>query len=338
MATFHLGVDIAKASFVAALWQDGKTGILGEFANTPTGSEALAKRLLEVTEAKPGDSIHLVLEPTGGYELALALFAYERGWLVSLPNPRHFRDWAKGLGQRAKTDHQDARLLARYGAERKPLPWKPLAAEVSELESLLGRKEEIEEALQRERNRMQALSGRAGVAAPTLESLQESIGFLEQALGKVEEAIKAHLKGHASLRQHAKRLRQVPGIGEKSVLRLLVLLARFDTLTGGVGGAKQLVAYAGLDPTTHESGTSVRGRRTISRMGNRKIRPLLYMCALGGISGENDLRRFHQGLIDRGKAAKVALTASARKILVWAWAVFRSQSDYRPQAITPSVA
>jgi len=334
----YLGVDIAKCTFVAAVWRGESPALLGEFPNTPDGFERLADAVADETLAPPDAGIHLVLEPTGGYELLLALFAYQRGWRVSLPNPKQLRDWANGLGQRAKTDKQDALLLARYAAERKPLPWKPLAAAVSELESLLERRRELEQMLQQERNRRQALSGRPGVAAGVPTSVHELIDFLEGALQKVEEAIKGHLKQHQSLRQQAKRLRQVPGVGERNVLPLLVLLCRFETLTDGQGQAKQLVAYAGLDPQTHESGTSVRGRRTISRRGNRTIRPLLYMSALGGVSGKNALRAFYKRLLGRGKAEKVALTACARKILVWAWAVHRDQTDFRKQPADAAVA
>jgi transposase len=70
--------------------------------------------MAEVTAAET--VVHLVVEPTGDYQLALVAFAYEQEWQVSLPNPKQVRDWAKGMGQRAKTDAQDARLLARYGA------------------------------------------------------------------------------------------------------------------------------------------------------------------------------------------------------------------------------
>lgn len=338
MPGIYLGVDIAKSSFVAALWRGESAERIGEFQNTPEGFEQWVGAVARVAEVPLQAGVHLVLEPTGGYELPLARFAYERGFQVSLPNPKQLRDWANGLGQRAKTDTQDALLLARFAAERKPLPWRPLAAEVSELESLLERRRDLEQMLQQERNRQQAVTGRPGVAARVPASVQEVIDALEGALQKVEEAIKAHLKQHKSLRQQAKRLRTVPGVGERNVLPLLVLLCRFATLTDGQGEAKQLVAYAGLDPKTHESGTSVRGRRTISRMGNRAIRPLLYMSALGGVSGKNALRVFYERLVGRGKAAKLALIACARKILVWAWAVHRDRTDFRKQPADAAVA
>jgi transposase len=324
-----VGIDIAKRTFVAALWHGDTGQELGEFPNTPAGFAQWLQATQQATGSLPGDAWSLVLEPTGGYELAFALFAYEQGIRVSRPNPKQVRDFARGLGQRAKTDRLDALLLARYAAERKPSRWAPLAREVSELESLLERQRELEAMVAQERRRQQALARRPGVAARVPESLQQVIESLEGALKEVQEAIREQLEQHPQLQAEAKQLQQVPGVGARNVRWLLVLVRRWHTLTEGKGAAKGLVAFAGLDPRTHESGTSVRGRGRISRMGDRRIRPQLYMGALGGVKGNNPLRAFYQRLVKKGKAKKLALVACARKILVWAWAVYRDQTEFR---------
>lgn len=331
MERWSLGVDVAKETLVAACWHGERGQRLGEFPNTPAGFAQLQAAVQQASEGAPAGAIHLVLEPTAGYELPLALFGVEHGWLVSRPNPKQVRDWAKGLGQRAKTDREDALLLARYGAERKPPRWLPLASEVSELESLLTRQRELEEMLGQERRRLEAFRVRPGVSPQVPRSVERLINQLEEAREEVRTAIEGHLKQHRQLKAQAKQLRSVPGVGAKSVLPLLVLLHRWHTLTEGQGAPKGLVAFAGLDPTTHESGTSVRGSRRITRQGNRQIRPRLYRAALGGVKGDNALRVFYQRLVGRGKRKKVALVAAARKILVWAWAVFRDQVDFLPR-------
>lgn len=333
-----VGADIAKATFAAACWEAGRGRSLGEFANNPTGFEQLRQRVAQIVPAGQAASVHLILEPTGGYELGLAGFALAQGWRVSLPNPRHVRDFAKGLGQRAKTDKQDALLLARYGAERQPPPWAPLPRAVSELESLLQRQGELEQMLRQERSRQQGLAGRPGVAPSVLPNVGQVIEALERALEQVEAAVQEHLKQQPELAEQARQLRAVPGVGARSVLPLLVLLHRWQALTRGAGTAKKLTAYAGLDPLTHQSGTSVRGRETISRMGDRQMRARLYMCALGGVKGKNALREYYQRLLGRGKAKKVALVAASRKILIWAWAVFRDHVSFQAEKALPQAA
>jgi transposase len=336
--TVHLGVDIAKESFEVARWRGEAGETWGQFPNSPEGFAQLATRLQQAVEGSEETQLHLVLEPTGGYELPLALFARERGYAVSRPNPKQVREFARSLGQRAKTDRQDAVMLARYGAERNPKQWAPLASEVSELESLLSRQRELEQMLGQERRRLQRLTGRPGVASHVPRTIASTIEHLEKTLAKGEEDIAAHLARHPHLLEAAKRLRSVPGVGKRNVLWLLVLCARWETLTQGTGTAKSLTAFVGLDPSTHESGTSVRGRRSISRQGDGGLRALLYMSALGAIRGTNALHQFYHRLVGRGKAKKAALVAASRKILVWAWAVYRDQAEFRPPACQAELA
>jgi transposase len=141
------------------------------------------------------------------------------------------------------------------------------------------------------------------------------------------------LQRHAALAAAVRRLKTVPGVGAKTVVPLLVLLYRWQVLTNGQGSAKGLTAYVGLDPQPYESGTSVRKPATISRMGDRVLRRKLYMGALGGIRGQNPLRAFYQRLVGRGKQKRVALVAAERKLLVWAWKVFQTQTDFDPAKV-----
>jgi transposase len=337
MAALTVGIDIAKASFAAALWLDGTGQPLGTFPNTATGLAALADAVLPVQRRRGARLVQLVVEPTGGYELALATFALQQGWRVAMPNPKQVREWARGLGRRAKTDAQDALLLARFGADR-PLPaWAPLSVAVGELESLLHRKDDLEKLLRQERNRAGALAARPTVADVVAASVAQVIASLEQALATIDAAIHAHLAEQPALRREAQLLQSVPGIGPTNAPWLLVLLHRWSVRTAGRGRAKGLVASVGLDPRPFESGSSVRRRATISRMGATQLRRRLFMSALGGTRGKNPLRQFYLRLIGRGKAKMLALVAAARKVLVWAWAVFRTGTAFDPQKVRAAV-
>lgn len=330
MSILSVGVDMAKESFTAAYWFAQKGTFLGEFPNSPQGFQALEEQLSEIRRKTGHPQVHLVLEPTGGYELPLAYFAYQQGWRVSLPNPKQVRDWAKGMGHRAKTDRLDALLLAQYGAERHPHLWQPLPPEVAQLAELLQRRTDLEGMIRQEENRRQALARRPDMPKVVLENLDQVIAHLKQALQEIEKAIQTHLEQHPQLKAQAQQLTTVPGIGSKLCLHLLVLLHRWNALTAGQGNYKGLVAFIGLDPQPYDSGATVHKRAVISRMGNRQIQHLLFMGALGGVRGNNPLGEFYRRLIGRGKAKMVALVAAARKILVWAWAVFRQHTNFCP--------
>jgi len=113
MATLSIGIDIAKASFTVAVHGPAGECDWRTFANNQAGFEQLQARVDQALAEQTGVEVLVVLEPTGGYELALAGFAIGQGWPVSRPNAKRVHDWAKSQGQRAKSDGLDARMLAR---------------------------------------------------------------------------------------------------------------------------------------------------------------------------------------------------------------------------------
>lgn len=330
MDTLWVGIDMAKTRFTAAaVWQTERI-VLGEFSNDTAGFQALVSAVQAAQVSTSAPQAQWVVEPTGGYELSLVTFAHDQNWSISLPNPRQVRQWAQGTGHRAKTDRQDALVLARFGAAQQPAPHQPLALEVSELDSLLQRRQDLEQMIQQEKNRLGAMRGRPGIAAPVITNLDQVLQALQDALQAVEQAIAEHQQQHTHLQDDAQRLLALPGIGRKVVLPLLVQLHRWQTLTAGQGSAKGLTAFVGLDPQPYESGSSVHKRSSISKMGNATLRRLLYMGALSAVHGQNPLHAFYQRLVGRGKAKKLAVVAAARKLLSWAWVLFSRQADWNP--------
>ena len=331
MTRLNVGIDVSANSLDVAYWEQeqGEAVFQGKFPNTSKGFQTIAQKIKRRCEETDTTSVLIVMEPTGGYEQPFARFAIECEWQVSLPNPYRVRKWAEAMGVRAKTDRHDARTLAHYGFMQNPHQWKPLPPEVEQLEHLLDRLANLQDMLNREKNRTHSAGYHVNPHEAAHDDLKESISSLEQRIKQIQGAIKAHLKAYPHLWEQKKLLLTVSGVGEKNVLYILVMMHRWGALTSGEGDAKGLVAYLGLDPKPHESGTSVYKRARISRQGNRPLRSRLYMGALGGIKGKNSpLRAFYNRLVGRGKAKKLALVASARKILVWSWAVYKSNTPF----------
>ena len=329
MQIVYLGVDIAKANFEAALWIHDEPTSLGKFANTPEGYSDLFRAV--ACSIKRDAVIQLVAESTGTYHLGLIGYAHEQEWQVSLPNAKIVRDWAKGQGTRVKHDRIDARILASYGAKEQPRTERPLPNEVLILSLLLNRQEDIEKTVQQEQNRLESFNQRPEVCQPVLDDILHSIQYAKERLLNIKQSIKDHLEDHPHLKQQRTHLLQVPGIGEKGVLKILVFLYRWDAHTCGQGNAKGITAFAGMDPVPFSSGSSVFKRPTISKMGDASIRQLLFMSALGGVRAKSSpLVAFYQRLIGCNKPKKVALVAAGRKILTWAFGVFRSGNPFDP--------
>jgi transposase len=331
MKRLSIGIDVSEKTLDVAYWDqdENKPVFVGALTNNRKGFQAIQRKIEERSKNIDAAMIHLVMEPSGGYEQPFAHFAHQAGWRVSLPNPLYPKRWAESRGKRVKTDPQDARNLAHFGFVNDPLPWKPLPPEVEQLSHLLNRMDNLKKMLSQEKNRAHSAEYHVNGYEAVYDDMKEVIAFLEQRIEQLQEVIKEHLKAYPHLKKQRKLLLTVSGVGDKNVLYILVMMHRWGALTDGEGDAKGLVAYLGLDPKHHESGTSVRKRSGISRQGNRAMRSRLYMSALGGIKAKNSpLTAFYQRLVGRGKPKKLALVAASRKILVWSWVVFKSETPF----------
>lgn len=327
VTSLYVGIDVSKKDLAVSVWLDESAQPLKPVPNTRHGFGRLAKQLAGIVGAD--QTIHLVLEPSGGYEWALVAWARTQEWWVSLPNPLQVRRWAQGQGIRAKTDPADSAMLAQFGAIYQPAPQGPLPANVEELDQLLERKADLEKLLRQERNRQDIRLRHPALPPAVRENLEQVINALEKALKEIEAEIDALMARHHDLKRSYRLLLSVAGIGEKTVLDILVFLYRWQALTNGEGDAKGLTAYAGLDPTSYSSGSSVFKPARISKKGDSYLRARLVAAARGGTSrGNSPLRLFFLRLTGRNKPLYLAWVASARKILVWAWAVFRDQKPF----------
>ncbi len=320
--TLMIGIDVAKATFTAATSWQGVVTYAGQFAHTAAGRAEFVAAVGVLAGVTGATACHLIIEPTGGYELAWQQEAQEQGWLVTRVNPGNVRLWGQSRGFRSKTDKRDALLLAQYGAETRPTPQTLLRAEVSELDDLLRRQTDLEQLLQSERNRQARLAQLPRQTPAVTDSLQRTIEALEKELVAINDAIRQLFVAQPGLKKQRDLLLTLPGVGAKIAPYLLVDLHRYQARTQGAGTLKGFAAFLGLDPQLYESGTSVRRRPTISRQGDEVMRTKLYLGALGGIRGANPLKTFYQSLLGRHKPKKLALVACARKIAVWAWAIF----------------
>lgn len=331
MKRLCIGVDVSEKTLDVAYWDDQKQEavFMGKYPNTHTGFQRIKGKVEKRKRATEAELAHVTMEPSGGYEKPFAHFVDQQdGWAASLPNPTHPKRWAEAMGKRVKNDPQDAKTLAHYGFACNPPIWKPLPTEVEQLEHLLDRLDNLKDMLHREKNRLNSAQYHVNPHEAVYDELRESISSLEQRIEKIQGVINDHLDAYPHLKEQRKLLLSVPGVGDRSVLYILITMHRWGAFTNGEGDAKGIVALLGLDPKTHESGTSVRKRGRISRQGDRSQRSRLYMCALGGVQGNNPLKAFYTRLVGRGKPKKLALVAAARKIVVWCWAVFRNNVPF----------
>lgn len=327
-----VGVDIGKEEFAVAIWlpNEKRAEDLGKMPNTPEGFAQLAQAVRMWQKRQGVGGVHLTLEPTGKYEAQLAFFAYQQEWRVSVVTPATVRNYAGSLGRRAKTDKQDAIMLARFTVDRQPPAWMPPPIALDELGMLLSRRHDLISMLQAERNRQQSFGVRVHVAPAVQHTLAQNIEQLSAALDEINQAIDDLLDNNPPYAEDAQRLDSIPGVGPKTTPPVLAMVMQWFLLTGGKGDHRGLAAYIGLDTITYESGRSVHRIGKISKKGNPLIRAALYQSALGSIRGHNPLHVYYDKLVASGKHKKKALVAVAHKILIWAWHIFISKKRYDP--------
>jgi transposase len=288
-----VGIDVAKARLDVAFAPAGEPW---QAANDEPGIADLVARL----RASAPELI--VLEATGGLEVPLAAALAAAGLPVAVVNPRQVRDFAKAVGQLAKTDALDAALLARFAAVVRPAP-RPLPdAQAQALTALLTRRRQLVAMLTAERQRL-------GTARPPVRArVQAHLAWLEQELADLDDELRRAVQASPIWRATEELLRSVPGVGPVVAVTLLAELPELGQLN-----RKQIGALVGVAPLNADSGT-LRGKRVVWG-GRGQVRAVLYMAALVAVRHNPVLRAFYARLLAAGKAKKLALVACMHKLL-----------------------
>ncbi|CAN5820529.1 hypothetical protein BH09VER1_BH09VER1_47030 [soil metagenome] len=218
-------------------------------------------------------------------------------------NPRQVRDFARAKGQLAKTDRIDARLLSAYGAALRPKPTQPIEPALQKLAAYSTRRRQLVGLRSAEKNRLLRCD-------PLLAaSHRQTIAFLHRQILQIDQAMARLVRASARLTAKVQAFSVVQGVGFLTATNLLATLPELGSLS-----KNQAASLAGLAPFNRDSGL-FRGQRYIHG-GRSSVRDTLYMPALVAARANPVIKTFYLRLRDHGKPAKVALTASMRKLLI----------------------
>jgi transposase len=301
-----VGIDVSKDSldiFIDSSAEEYRA------ANRAGDITALVERL---KEAVPD---YIVVEASGGFESALVTALATAGLPVCRVSPQRVRSFARALGELAKTDRLDARLLARYGRDCRPPLSRLSDAETAELEALLQRRRQLIEMHVAESNRLET--------APRVvaKQLREHLRWLEKRINDSDKELRQRIARTVVWREQDELVRSVPGVGPVMSLTLLASLPELGRLT-----RKQIAALVGVAPYARDSGKRRGRRHTVG--GRRTVRTVLYMATLSAVRYNPVLKRFYERLKAAGKVSKVALIASARKLLTILNAMVRDKAKW----------
>ncbi len=310
-----VGIDVSKATL--AVCYPVQTRLQhAEVSNSKAGFEELVRRC--------GAECLYVMEATGSYYLALAYYLVEQGARVAVVNPLVVRRFIQMHLGKGKSDRKDAQWLLRYGQQQSPKPWQPDDAVLVECRQL----EQVSEQLIRQktmtRNSLEALAQHPVVSPLAEQHLRQALNRLEEQIQVLETELVALLEQHYA--REMPQLCSIPGIGRKTAAMLLLFAKGFTQ----VENYRQLTAKAGLCPREYSSGTSVRGKSRITRMGGGLIRSKLFMCSFSAKKANAACKALYERLVAKGKNGKLALIAVCNKLLKQACAIVKSGIPYQP--------
>ncbi len=309
-----IGIDISKASFDVGYQRKDEKFSFFKFGNNAKGFNKFRKLI------NNGD--HCVMEATGPYYLFLAQYLFDQGFNVSVVNPLQIKHFVRMRMVRAKTDKKDAMMIALYGQSEQPKLWKPNEKYIMQLQQNHTAIEGLQKQSTMLNNQLEAFSQIPDCDKAVMRELRALLKTIKMKIAKLETRMLEIVKEHYGAAFSS--LQTIPGIGPKTAIILIAITNNFKKFDD----IKKLSAYVGLAPRVYESGTSVKGKGHITKMGNKYLRKLLYLCAWTAKKYNNQCIAMYERLSAKGKPERVIKIAIANKLLRQAFAIGTTLGSY----------
>lgn len=305
----YLGIDVSKKTLDCCLLIDLEE-VFFKVDNDEKGFYIILDKI------KQYKKIHICLEATSSYWLELVDFFYDREFKISVENPAKIFYFAKAVLARAKTDKKDAGLIAKYCQTMQPALYIPVSEEIVKLRKLVDILKTIKVKKTSEEVRLEAAS------AEIKTLIESNIDFYDKQILNINQMFKDFFLDYPFWGEKRKKLESVPGVGFQTASILLSILASHHFLNSA-----KFVAFLGLNPKLKQSGTSVRSKERISKMGKSFYRSALFMPAMAAYS-HNFYPSFIKKMKDKNKPTKIIIVGLMRKIAVYAFTVFSSDCKF----------
>ena len=322
------GVDLAKLTFQVAIWGHLSFPEMQcrSFDRTRKAMKGFLAWLRDQTPA--GAKLGLVMEATGTFaeEMASWLMDLDSTLWLAIVNPGQTSAFIKSLGFRNKTDDLDAKGLAKYGQERRPVPWERSSPELAALKDLVRIRMDLINA----RTAMHLrLTDHKRAAKRASDAMRKVILSLKTQIQQLDIAVKDQVAAFPELAHQMERYTSICGVAQVTATTVMVELGdlrRFQR-------SRQLTAFAGLSPKRHQSGTSVNGKTRLCKQGSARVRAALYMAASCAVRFNPDMKATYDRLLAQGKERRSALGAVMRKLLVLMRAVLIADRAWQPMKV-----
>jgi transposase len=316
-----LGIDVSKKDLSIALFVKGSFK-RRKFSNNLNGFKELTDWLKkeQVTRVKA------CLEATGRYGEEVSDYLYNQGHQVHVVNPVCIKAFAKSKLSRHKTDEVDALLIAEYASKNELRPYKPKDPVLKELQGLYRCSQSLKDQKTQVINLLENEHCLPNVVQEVYNNLKDQI---EKQIQTLEAALDLLVANQDELKLDIENIQTVPGIGKMTAIAILAQAPDLSSFEN----ARQLAAYAGLTPCHKTSGTSVKGRSRLSKMGSSSLRKALYFPAIVAKNHNPLLKAFAQKLTKKGKHTMVIIAAIMRKLLHIVFGIIKHKTPFNPDLL-----
>lgn len=320
----YIGIDLSKEYFDVTVLSESEKKVHAQFENKPAGYGKLWKWLKE-QGVRQAD---VCMEATNSYWEELTEYLYNKGYKVSVVNPARIKGYAMSQLRRSKTDKLDSDVIADFcrscalkGGEAELRPWQPPSPEQRQLRNLVRQRQTLVETMTQQKNRLSDCRDETGKAC-----WQRLITLLKTEIEQVDTAIEQHIAQHPDLQNSYDLLCSIKGLGPVSAATLMAEMPDLAHYKDAAAAA----ADAGVTPSHHESGDTVRRKPKMSRIGKASIRGILYMPAITAIRSNPLIQRFVARLRKKNKSENLIIIAVMRKLLHLAYGVLKNQTPFDP--------
>jgi len=309
-----VGVDVAKDKFDIAYSLNNQYQHKC-FSNDKKGRSEFIKWLIKNLPLS-----WVCMEATGHYSELVADELVKHDIRVSVVNPLQIKSFARVKLSRNKNDIVDARIIAEYCEKMQPRAFVSRSNSQKELKDLMKLLDTLKEQLTQLKNQLHSTQGRLAK-----KSLEKFIQELEKKIADINKEIAGLGKDDESLREKVALITSIKGVGDLTAYKILSQVPDIHAFSN----AKQFAAYIGVTPKQHESG-SFKGRTTISRLGNSRLRKAIYMAALVAKNHNKALNPFVMRLTLKGKSPKSIICAVMRKLAHLIFGVLKNNRAFDP--------
>lgn len=323
-----LGIDVAQKELVVSLGrlrEDLTQEIYASkvFANNEKGHLNLVSWVNKLADSS--HRVKYVMEATGVYHEGIAYFLFDRSLDVSIVLPNKISSYVRTLEVKTINDFTSAEAIARFGLERKLELWKRPEPTLKKLKQLCRERDQIVSERTIVKNQLHAELAEAEPNSSSIARLRKRIQFLNKQEKEVKEEIKIHVKSDVNLSRVIDTITTIPGVGLLTAATVLSETNGFELIRN----KRQLASYAGLDIREKQSGTSVKGKPTISKRGNRYLRKAMHLPALAATRTDPKFKSVFIRIVERHGIKMKAVVAIQRRLLEMIYTIFKTQTPYQ---------